>query len=323
MSTPIWALSDGRAGNRRQAEALAEALRLPWRSVEIALRAPWSWLAPHLTSGAQWALPAALRELLAREPPRVAIGCGRRAALVSAWLKRVHGVCAIQILDPRRDPRHWDLVIVPAHDHLVGPNLHTTLGALNPIDDAALQLAARAHAELAALPRPRTALLIGASNRAQRIDLTYLEALAVRIAAGLEHEGGSLMITTSRRSPPEFASWLMQRFAHVPVRIHSAHSKAPNPYLGFLAHADRIVVTPDSVNMLSEACATGKPVYTFAPTSVRGKLAELHRALIDSGRLRPLGERSESWRYQPLRDTETAAAAVWKLLRTRGITPMS
>ena len=36
-----------------------------------------------------------------------------------------------------------------------------------------------------------------------------------------------------------------------------------NPYFGILGLADKFIVTADSISMLSEACATGKPVYMF------------------------------------------------------------
>src|SRR5699024_11471290 len=50
-------------------------------------------------------------------PPALAIGCGRQAALATR-LVRDTGARAVQILDPRLDPSHWDLVIAPEHDGL-------------------------------------------------------------------------------------------------------------------------------------------------------------------------------------------------------------
>ena len=36
-----------------------------------------------------------------------------------------------------------------------------------------------------------------------------------------------------------------------------------NPYSGFLALADSFIVTAESISMLTESCATGKPVYLY------------------------------------------------------------
>ena len=50
----------------------------------------------------------------------------------------------------------------------------------------------------------------------------------------------------------------------VPHRLYRWRPDDPdNPYLGFLALADRIIVTSDSMSMLVEATATGKPVFVF------------------------------------------------------------
>ena len=48
-----------------------------------------------------------------------------------------------------------------------------------------------------------------------------------------------------------------------------------NPFQAFLGIADRIIVTGDSISMLSEACASGKPVLLFdiedGPQSMRAE----------------------------------------------------
>ncbi|HEY0505058.1 MAG TPA: ELM1/GtrOC1 family putative glycosyltransferase, partial [Lysobacter sp.] len=92
-----WALTDGHAGNVRQAEALAAALDDPFRACTLSPRAPWRWLAPRRLPGAR----RAFGDDFARGPvPALAIGCGRQAALATRLL-RERGVKAVQILDPR------------------------------------------------------------------------------------------------------------------------------------------------------------------------------------------------------------------------------
>jgi mitochondrial fission protein ELM1 len=94
-----------------------------------------------------------------------------------------------------------------------------------------------------------------------------------------------------------------------PGRFYAGPQDGENPYAGFLAYADRVVVTPDSVNMLSEACATGKPVSSYVRYPLHGKLALFHQALEDTGLLQPLGQSLDP-NVAPLREAAKVAAAI-------------
>ena len=171
-STTCWAISDGAAGNERQALALARALGLEPRVLRIRLRQPWDAFAPRLRAGAMQAIRDEHGAALAPPWPDLAIGCGRRAALATRLLRTLSAgrSWTVQILDPRIDSRAFDLVIAPAHDRVTGANVIHSIGALNPVDRAWLTDGRARFAHLAELPMPRTTVLIGASNRAQRLD---------------------------------------------------------------------------------------------------------------------------------------------------------
>jgi mitochondrial fission protein ELM1 len=304
-----WAISDGAAGNERQASALAHALGMRACILRVRLREPWNTLAPRLAFGAQWAIRDEGGAALRPPWPDLAIGCGRRAALVTRGLRQWSAgrTFTVQILDPRIDSTHFDRVIAPRHDGIAGANVIQSIGALNPVDPAWLATGHARFAALAALPVPRTAVLIGGSNRAQRLDDAYFDALLERLAARHADAGGSFLVSVSRRTPPATVLRLRAAFAAFAGNFWSGAGDGENPYAGFLVWADRIVVTPDSVNMLSEACATGKPVYTFAPRPIGGKLGAFHAELIAGGYLRELDDHIARPACAPL--TETAAIA--------------
>jgi mitochondrial fission protein ELM1 len=320
-----WLICDGIAGNERQVQALAGAMGLRANTLRIDLRAPWRWFAPRLVRGAHLALPPAQLREFAPPWPQFAIGCGRQSALLTRVLRTWSGgaTFTVQILDPRIDPTLFDVVIAPQHDGLRGASVMQTLGALNPVDDAWLARAAVEFSTLQQLPQPRTALLVGGPNRELNLGDAWLESLVAELQDLLTNEGGSLMITPSRRTPSAWTARLHGAFRNGCVHFWSSARDGVNPYAGYLAHADRIVVTPDSVNMLSEACATGKAVFSHLPQGARGKLAAFQAGLRAQGRLHDLGDANISTLQPipPLRETAAVAEQVWQRYRASKLQP--
>ena len=90
-----------------------------------------------------------------------------------------------------------------------------------------------------------------------------------------------------------------------------------NPYYAYLAFADVLLVTADSVSMVSEAAATGKPVYIIGLDGGDAKFARFHETMQKSGITRPFTGRIEYWSYAPPDDTARAGAALRELVRNR------
>jgi mitochondrial fission protein ELM1 len=310
MDSPTaWVLADAAAGNRRQAEALAHALgHAIVRQVECRLPAPWAWWAPR---GSRWLDQALAPDLVAAAraaAPDLAIGCGRIAAAFTAWLRARHGSFAVQILDPRIDRRCWDVVICPRHDRASGANVIETLGSIHAFDPTTLVRAARDRPDLGALPRPITAVLVGGPRRGVPLDEAAIESLLAILAAW--RAGGSLVATASRRTPPALVRGLRAGLARLGGSLWAGDGDGPNPYPALLGAADRIVVTADSVNLASEACASGRPVYVYAPCPPRGKLARFHDALVAGGHARWLRAAPEAFDPVPLVELPAVAAEV-------------
>lgn len=294
----VLALSDHAAGNRRQATALAQALRAEAHHAEVAFPHFSRWMAPHLPERAIGALPAIARDA---EGPLLAIGCGRQAALALRALKRARGrtVFTVQILDPRCKLDDFDLLVVPEHDDLSGPNVLRTLGALHPVDERWLSQARENFSDLSGLSKPWTSVLIGGPNRAQSIDADWLTRLFDQLA-GERERIGTLAISASRRTPPNLREFIRRHALKLDAMVWLDDRDGPNPYPALLAYADRIVVSPDSVNMISEAVAVGVPVHTLLTQPLKGKLQRFHAALRERGLLHDLAARS--WPRPPLRE---------------------
>lgn len=313
-------ISDGAAGNELQALALARALDVVPRTIRLGVKHPWDWLAPRLTLAASLGMRDEAGNAIDPPWPDIAIGCGRKAALLTRCLRPWSGgrCFTVQILDPRISPAHFDAVVAPRHDQLHGDNVIETLGALNAIDDAWLGAGRARFAGFAELPAPRTAVLVGASHRAQALDDAYFDALLRSLAALHGSVGGSFLVSTSRRTPAHRSARLREAVSKWPGIFWAGPQDGENPYPGILAWADRIIVSADSVNMISEACASGKPVHAFATHPVVGKLGAFHDALSRTGHLTAL-EADPPACPPPLRELAGVAAGIRRLMARRGL----
>jgi mitochondrial fission protein ELM1 len=305
-----WVVTDGAAGNRRQALALAEALTPSIREIVVELRAPWSWFAPRQLPGSRMALGRD-NDSLSPPWPSLVIGCGRSAAWATRQIRQWSEgkTLAVQLLDPRIDPAHWDLVIAPKHDALRGENVLTPLGSLHPIDDAWLADGRDAFAPFADLPSPRLGVLIGGARRGTPFDDDAASAFLAAVKARHRADGGSVLVAASRRTPEAQRTRIRDALAGLPGVVWTDSTDGANPYPGILGWADRLVVTPDSVNMLSEACATGRPVHTFVSKPLPEKLARFHQELRSAGLLHDI-DATTAATQAPLRETAAIAREV-------------
>ena len=304
----MTACHDGRAGNARQAMALAHALA--GRVEECVLRPGLlaRAFAPHRWPQMQRPFGAAFDSQQAK-PPRIAIGCGRQAALATRVLRR-RGARVAQILDPRLDPHLWDLVIVPEHDALRGDNVLTLRGSLHPVDDDYLMRALSAFPALALLPEPHSVMLVGGPTRHAPFELPAFIDLLKQVAACVRSEAGSLSVIASRRTPPDWRQALIDTEADLPGVRWRDTGDGPNPFAGLLAYADRLICTPDSVNMLSEAAATWAPLYLWSPQTISGRLRAFVDSLLATGRAQAWDGAPQRFDVQPLRETARIAAGV-------------
>lgn len=318
--TRVWVLSDGAAGNANPALALGRRLGEVERILHLQPRWPWRWAAPRRLPLAERAFGETFAAALAATPPDLAVGCGRQAALATRLLRQ-RGARVIQLLAPRLHPRHWDLVVAPAHDSLRGDNVITTLGSLHAVDADWLAAGRADWPALGRLPSPRTLLLLGGPTAAAPLGEPEWRRIADILRQWQQRDGGSLLVSSSRRTPDWLRRAARAAFAGQPGLQWHAAADGANPYPGMLGWAERIVVTADSVNLLSEACAASAPVHALLPTAARGRLAEFHRRLLEGGHLLPLQADSPGTRTRPLAEMDAVVAAVEQQLARNAFSP--
>lgn len=314
-------MTDGKTGMETQCLGLAEALDLTPEIKRIVVGKPWRWLPPQAVSRPLDRLTAK-GDRLAPPWPDLLIASGRKSVAPAMAIRTAAGgrCFTVQIQNPAVDLKNFDMVVTPSHDDLAGANVVSTLGALGRVTPARLTAeAARFAARYDHLPQPRIGVLVGGNNSAYSLSPPLMTDFAKALAALATREGAGLMVTASRRTGEKNEAILRDSLAGVAADIWDGEGE--NPYFGILGLADHIVVTADSVNMVSEAATSGKPVYVLALEGGSRKFSHFHQAMTEKGITRPFDGQLATWHYPPLCETARVAALIRQALIERGIAP--
>lgn len=342
----VWLIDAYRAGERGQVRALVDALGWPSETLQLDYRR--HVFLPHLLGQASLrGITGEAAAGLGPPWPDLLVSCGVRNEPVCRWIRARSGGHSryVHVGRPWAKLESFDLVIttpqyrVPARDNVVNNML--TLHSVTP--EALAEVRPEWATVFAGLPRPLIGVFAGGDSGPFTLGPKAAARLAHQASALARESGGSLLVSTSARTGSRAADALRQGL-EAPHYFYRWQPDDPaNPYRGILAWADRLVVTGDSIAMLSEACATGRPVQMFDLGGMReGRAVKrdfrvgarlyaallrwgwqplsrditlVHRQLVDSGRVTWLGEEPPAGRSEAgSADLARAVAAVRQLL---------
>lgn len=262
----ILALLDGRPGNDNQTLAIAEKLG-EFESVKIEFSK-----AARLPNCILGTSNKGIKTDISKYNPEIVIASGRKLARVSRIIKKNTGCILIHLMWPGTDNEDFNLIFVPMHDKIKNrEGVIRIVGAPNRIDE---ELLAKYATPLSIMGR--VAMLVG--------DISPSD-IPKNISAKKLH------ITTSRRTKPKTLAALKELN---PASIYDWASGEENPYYSLLSTAEKIIVSADSVGMISEACTTGKPVYIFGKPK-KSKFKKFIRYLYDNNYAKPISQFEENW----------------------------
>jgi mitochondrial fission protein ELM1 len=254
-----------KVGDNRQVERVAEALGWPFEVRRLRWRPRWrDGKPPFLASLLHVDLRAS--DPLTPPWPDLVLTIGRRPAMAAMWLRRRSGGRTRIVLfgRPKRFFDRFSLLVAPVQFQLPehARVLRLTLPLIRLDATRIAQEAAHWRDRLADLPRPLTVLLVGGRTRPYRLDGAVARDLLAQTLAGMP-EGGGLYVSTSRRTPAAVVQALRGALP-AGARLHAfGEDGSDNPYLALLGLGDRFVVTGDSVSMLTEIAALGRPLQLF------------------------------------------------------------
>lgn len=309
----IWGLVDDRAGHTTQTMGLITRLNASYTMKRIR----YNTLAalPNLFNVSGLAhLTADCRRELSGPYPKMVIACGRRMAPILRAIKRASPETVTIYMMWPDSLTGIDLAIVPAHDNPPeSEQVIVTRAPLTAITPEGLEAARKTmHTRFAHLPKPWIAVCVGGSIPGMKYTLDDWRSMIAH-ARKLAGEG-SLLITTSRRTNMETEEMLAREVTG-PCYLHHYDAGGYNPYTSFLACADAICVSGDSLSMSVEATVTGKPVFIYTPAGASAhKHVAQHQILFDRNLARPLDTRARL-KWQPdkhVSDSHRVVRAIYR-----------
>lgn len=317
----LWAVSDGKIGMENQALGLCEAIARQTSAHIVKKRVIWRRGADRWPSLLRFDPLSGLDKASDRFEapwPDILVAVGRNTFAISRGMRKWSGgkTFTVQVQNPRWPAQAFDAVVPPRHDRLSGRNVIPVTGSVHRVTPEKTAAEYELFRDLIdPLPHPRVAVLVGGTSKGFDLSEERAAKLAAEIALAIETEGGSILLTFSRRTPEPARDVMTAKLKRLPGIIWD--DQPPNPYFAFLEGADYVLVTEDSTNMATEATSTGKPVFILKMDGSSDKFRRFHDELESLDAARPWGGTLYGWSYEPVRETDKAAAAILRLFADR------
>jgi len=306
----VWVVDSAYTGERHARIGLAERLGLGYEIIPF----------PNGDSGAyQQTLKQKYHHNGNSAPLLVISGTGEEtteevADLRQVFHDRLFNVYLASILPEQRHPRleEYDLIASP---QLSGNKIITLTCVPHQLTRESLATACRQHSRyFDALPKPITVLLVGGNTRyCNGFTEDHACQLGRRVANVALVQGGSLIVTNSRRTPADSLKALLAELSGLTPRFFDWQQTSTDFYHALLAHADLFIVTGDSLSMCSEAAFTGKPILVdLSVDATECFHRKIIGRMIDYGAAKLLTDTFSPWSYLPPDPTGEIAAAIFE-----------
>ncbi len=298
-------LTEGMHGMISQVEGLAKALDLDFIHEKIELNDFWKLIPPKLTPAQNFVFKNKIDKKF-----NIVISCGRKSVIPSIYLKNkfMNKIMNIHIQDPKVSLNKFDFIVSPEHDDLKGNNVIQSKGAIHYLREDELSknidyLKPQINKEKV------VSLVIGGPNRYYDFNEKQIDRIFQNVKKNFIDKGFQLILIPSMRTPQNIIDLSKNYFDSSHIIISEVDKKA---YLSSLKLADYIIVTCDSISMISEAAITGKPIYVAQMHPVKNnyrfqKFFKLFRSL---NIIKDFENSVEKWSYEKLNETDKISSYI-------------
>jgi len=305
-------LTEGYHGMISQVEGLAKALQAEFQHKIVRLNWPWNFIPPKLTP---------ISEIILKDKHYInenksfdlVISCGRKSVIPSAIIKKKNtNIFTIHIQDPKVNYKNFDVIIAPEHDELKGENVISSKGSIHYITQSEIEkaknyLVNKFHNENV------VSLILGGPSKYYSFSNEELTQVFRKIKSNFISQGYKALVIPSMRTPKRIIDLAMKEFVKVGFVVNTVDKQA---YLSALALATNIVVTCDSTSMISEAAASGKPIFVahMKPKKNNYRFKKFFQLFKEMGITKELGDKVDNWTYNRLNEADRIATLMSKKL---------
>ena len=305
-------LTEGYHGMISQVEGLAKALQTEFQHKIVKLNWPWNFIPPKLTP---------ISEIILKDKHYInenksfdlVISCGRKSVIPSAIIKKKNAnIFTIHIQDPKVNYKNFDVIIAPEHDELKGENVISSKGSIHYITQSEIEkaknyLVNKFHNENV------VSLILGGPSKYYSFSNEDLTQVFRKIKSNFISQGYKALVIPSMRTPKRIIDLAMKEFVKVGFVVNTVDKQA---YLSALALATNIVVTCDSTSMISEAAASGKPIFVahMKPKKNNYRFKKFFQLFKEMGITKELGDKVDNWTYNRLNEADRIATLMSKKL---------
>ena len=305
-------LTEGYHGMISQVEGLAKALQTEFQHKIVRLNWPWNFIPPKLTP---------ISEIILKDKYYIkenknfdlVISCGRKSVIPSVIIKKKNAnIFTIHIQDPKVNYKNFDVIIAPEHDELKGENVISSKGSIHYITQSEIEkaknyLVNKFHNENV------VSLILGGPSKYYSFSNEDLTQVFRKIKSNFISQGYKALVIPSMRTPKRIIDLAMKEFVKVGFVVNTVDKQA---YLSALALATNIVVTCDSTSMISEATASGKPIFVahMKPKKNNYRFKKFFQLFKEMGITKELGDKVDNWTYNRLNEADRIAILMSKKL---------
>jgi len=301
-------LTEGMHGMISQVEGMAKALNAEYNHKIVRLNFPWNLIPPKFSPISEIVLKDKM-SINENENFDLIISCGRKSIIPSILIKKKNPkIFTIHVQNPKVSFKNFDAIIAPEHDGLEGDNIYSSKGAVHYITESEINKA-KPYLYNKIKSEKVVSLILGGPNKYYKFEKDQLIKIFNLIKSEFVSKGYKIIVVPSMRTPIESIKLSAKEMGSYGYVVNKVDKQA---YLSAYGLADYVVVTCDSISMISEAATSGKPIFVahMKEKKYNYRFKRFFKLFKTMGIIRDLGEKIENWTYQRHNEAERIAATL-------------